>query len=66
MQEDRSERLFETSVAAELLQSMLSVNYANIVTDFILAEHPTLHGLCDLRYALCCHFVRCYAHPDSR
>jgi hypothetical protein len=48
-QEDRSERLFETSVAAELLRSMLSVNYANTVTDFILAEHPVLHTLCDFK-----------------
>jgi hypothetical protein len=48
-QEDRSERLFETSVAAELLRSILSVNYANTVTDFILAERPVLHTLCDFK-----------------
>ena len=49
IQEDRSERLFEASIAAELLRSVLSVNFADTLTDFILSEHEELSGLCDQR-----------------
>eukprot|EP00428_Durinskia_dybowskii_P060710 CAMPEP_0170382124 /NCGR_PEP_ID=MMETSP0117_2-20130122/14777_1 /TAXON_ID=400756 /ORGANISM="Durinskia baltica, Strain CSIRO CS-38" /LENGTH=1404 /DNA_ID=CAMNT_0010637745 /DNA_START=85 /DNA_END=4299 /DNA_ORIENTATION=+ len=48
-QDDRSERLFETSLAAEILKSMMSVSYANTITDFVLSENPALNSVCDLR-----------------
>jgi hypothetical protein len=48
-QEDRSERLFETSLAAELVRSLLAANYANVLVDFLIAELPVLQSLCDQR-----------------
>lgn len=43
--EDSNERIFEASIAAEMLRSAISVHFATIVTDFICAEHDTLHVL---------------------
>uniref|UniRef100_A0A7S3MA29 Uncharacterized protein n=1 Tax=Spumella elongata TaxID=89044 RepID=A0A7S3MA29_9STRA len=41
-QNDRTERVFELALAAELTMSLLATDFANTVTDFILAGHPLL------------------------
>jgi hypothetical protein len=43
--EDSNERIFEASIAAEMLRSAIAVHFATIVNDFICAEHDTLHVL---------------------
>ena len=47
--DDSSERIFEASVAAEMLQNLVAVQFSNIVTEFILAEHQNLSSLSDAR-----------------
>ena len=48
-QDDRSERLFEVSLAAELIKSHLSTTYATIITDILLAGHQSLQRFADTR-----------------
>lgn len=47
--DDCSERIFEASVAAEFVRSLLATSSANIVVDFLIAEHPALSCLADVR-----------------
>ena len=49
-QEECSERIFETSIAGEIVKNLLAVANANIITDFILAESSTQSYLADKRY----------------
>jgi hypothetical protein len=41
--------VFEASIAGEVLRSVLTVNYANMVADFILAESAALEAVADHR-----------------
>ncbi len=47
--EDCSERIFEASLAAEFVRSLVATNSANIVADFLIAENPALACLADTR-----------------
>ena len=40
--DDSNERIFEVSAAAEILRSIISVSFAAVVADFVMAEHETL------------------------
>jgi hypothetical protein len=48
-QDDVNERIFEVSLAAEMLRSALAVGFATLVADFVFAEHETLHAVADPR-----------------
>lgn len=48
-EDDSSERAFEASLTAEILRSLLSVEFANIIADFIFAEHSDSPYLGDAR-----------------
>ena len=47
--DDSNERIFEVSAAAEILRSIISVSFAGVVADFIMAEHETLWAVVDPR-----------------
>jgi hypothetical protein len=53
--DDSNERIFEVTVAAEMLRSIISVSFAAVVADFVLAEHETLCAVADPRI---CRVVR--------
>ena len=38
-QDDVNEKVFEASIAAEILRSVIAISHADIITDFIMAEH---------------------------
>jgi hypothetical protein len=48
-QDDSNERIFEASVAAEMLRSLISVSFAGVISDFVMAEHESLYNLADPR-----------------
>ena len=50
MQEDVNERIFEASVAAEIVRSLVAVSNADLVTDFVLAEHAVRSDVHNPRY----------------
>ena len=47
--DDSNERIFEVSAAAEILRSIISVSFAGVVADFVMAEHETLWSVVDPR-----------------
>jgi len=47
--DDCSERIFEASIAGEIVKSLLCTSNANIVADFLLANCPSLTYLADKR-----------------
>lgn len=48
-EDDSNERAFEVSLTAEILRSLLSIDFANIITDFIFAEHSQSGYYGDMR-----------------
>ncbi len=48
-QDDRNERLFEVSLAAELFQSYIVLAHANLLADFVLSDHDDLSYLATAR-----------------
>lgn len=48
-QDDCSERMFETSLAGELAKTVMAISFANVVTDFLLANTPSYADHADLR-----------------
>jgi len=48
-QDDSNERIFEASVAAEMLRSLISVSFAGVISDFVMAEHESLYNQADPR-----------------
>lgn len=48
-QDDSNERIFEASIAAEVLKSIIAVSSATIIADFLLAEHKSLFYIADPR-----------------
>ena len=41
-EDDSNERIFEASIAAELLRSLIAVDYADVITDFIMSEYANM------------------------
>ena len=50
--DDSNERIFEASIAAEVLKNTVILSYCNVIADFLLATHPTLHYIADPRVLL--------------
>ena len=47
--DDSNERIFEVTVAAEMLRNIISISFAAVVADFVMAEHETLCAVVDPR-----------------
>lgn len=47
LQDDRNERLFEVSLACEILSNLMALSFACVLTDCLLATSPSLSGLVD-------------------
>lgn len=41
-EDDSNERIFEASITAELLRSLIAIDYADIITDFVMSEYTSL------------------------
>lgn len=57
-QDDVNERIFEASLVGEIVKSLLAITYADVITDFIMAEHGAPSCCADPRVNEAVHVLR--------
>jgi hypothetical protein len=63
--DDCNERIFEASIAAEMFRSCISMNFANIIVDFLICAGSSLTTLADFRYFLS-EFISSISYHECR
>jgi hypothetical protein len=47
-----NEKIFEVSLAAERVKSMFAISAADLISDFVLAEHGVRSGCCHPKFVV--------------